>query len=92
MRTTLSLDDDVAVQLQDRARRSGSSFKKVVNDLLREGLGRGEKILLQPPRFKVEARACGFRGGVDVLKLNQLNDELEAEDFQRKLAAGLPRR
>jgi hypothetical protein len=37
------------------------------------------------PRFKVESRPSGFRRGVDVLRLNQLNDELESEHFHRKL-------
>ena len=36
------------------------------------------------PKFKVIPKACGFRSGVDMLRLNQLNDELEVEDFQRK--------
>jgi hypothetical protein len=39
------------------------------------------------PRFEVKAKACGFRSGVDVRRLNQVNDELEIEDFQRKLQA-----
>jgi len=37
------------------------------------------------PRFKVTPKACGFQSGVDVLRLNQLNDELEMEELQRKL-------
>jgi len=36
------------------------------------------------PKFKVIPKACGFRSGVNVLRLNQLNGELEVEDFQRK--------
>ena len=88
MRTTLTLDEDVAKQLQERARRSGESFKEVVNTTLRKGLRSGEKPASRLPRFEVTPRACGFRAGVDVLRLNQLNDELETEDFQRKLATG----
>jgi hypothetical protein len=36
-----------------------------------------------PPQapFEVRAKACGFLPGVDVLKLNQLADQLEADDF-----------
>lgn len=41
----------------------------------------------QWPRFEVKAKACGFQSGVDVRRLNQVNDELEMEDFQRKLRA-----
>jgi hypothetical protein len=90
MRTTLTLDDDLARQLQEQSRRSGASFKEVVNETLRKGLNRSEKPAGKLPRFEVKAKARGFRGGVDVLRLNQLNDELEMEDFQRKLAAETP--
>jgi hypothetical protein len=82
MRTTLTLDDDIAKTLQERARRSGESFKEVVNETLRRGLR--EKAASPLPRFEVKAKACGFHRGVDVLHLNQLNDELEIEDFLRK--------
>jgi len=86
MRTTLTLDDDVARELQELTRHSGESFKEVVNEVLRRGL-HGEKPTSQLPRFKVIPKACGFRSGVDFLHLNQLSDELEIENFQRKLAA-----
>ena len=87
MRTTLTLDEDVAKQLRERVKRSGDSFKAVVNTTLRKGLRGGEKPAAQPPRFEVKAKACGFRTGVDILRLSQLNDELEIEDFQRELTA-----
>jgi hypothetical protein len=38
MRTTLTLDDDVAVQLEDLRRKRDLTFKDVVNDALRRGL------------------------------------------------------
>lgn len=37
MRTTLTIDDDVAAQLE-QLRASGRSFKQLVNDALRAGL------------------------------------------------------
>lgn len=40
MRTTLSLDDDVAAQLEQLRARGDRSFKQLVNDALRLGLGR----------------------------------------------------
>jgi ribbon-helix-helix CopG family protein len=85
MRTTLTLDEDVARQLKEKARRSGESFKEVVNSALRQGLAQGKRPGAKLPRFEVKPKACGFRSGVDVLRLNQLNDELEMEDFERKL-------
>ncbi len=88
MRTTLTVDDDLAFQLKTDARRRGESFKAIVNDALRRGLLRAGKPQSPLPRFVVKPKACGFRSGVDVRKLNQLVDELETEDFQRKLSAG----
>ena len=91
MRTTLTLDDDLARQLREEARHSGKSFKEVVNTTLRSGLGRGDKPVDRGPPFRVRPKACGFRSGIDLLKLNQLHDELALEDFQEKLAEELTR-
>lgn len=38
MRTTLSLDDDVAAMLERLRKRQKASLKRVVNDALRQGL------------------------------------------------------
>ena len=40
MRTTLSLDDDVAALLKQVRKARDATFKQVVNDALREGLAR----------------------------------------------------
>jgi hypothetical protein len=40
MRTTLTLDDDVAALLKRARARRKESLKKIVNDALREALGR----------------------------------------------------
>lgn len=89
MRTTLTLEDDLARQLKEMARRTKRSFKEMVNETLQRGLRYSEKPPMELPRFKVEAKACGFRHGVDVIKLNQLVDELEVEDFNREVATSL---
>jgi len=38
MRTTLTLDDDLFMALNERARATGRSFKEVVNEVMRRGL------------------------------------------------------
>ncbi len=88
MRTTLTLDDDVARELEAEMRQSGRTLKQVVNAALRRGLRVGEKPLRAPPRFVVEPFSSAFQPGVDPSKLNQLVDELEVEGF----AARVPRR
>ncbi len=89
MRTTMTLDPDVAKALQDRMRRLGLTFRQVVNDALRAGVGGGPTGPRQPP-FKVRPRAAGFRPGLDPTRLNQLVDELALEDSVA--AAAKPRR
>ncbi len=91
MRTTLTLDPDLARQLKEISRRMDQSFKEVVNEAIRRGLRDQEKPQKSLPRFVVKAKACGFRAGIDLSKLNQLVDELEIEDFQRELG-GVDRR
>ena len=84
MRTTLTLDPDVATRLEREMRRSGLGMKAVVNQALRVGLGMTDKPVA-PGRFRVEPHDFGFRAGVDLDRLNQLADELEAEEAARKL-------
>jgi plasmid stability protein len=38
MRTTITLDDDLAIRLERRRAEHGTTFKDVVNDTLRAGL------------------------------------------------------
>jgi hypothetical protein len=52
MRTTLSLDDDVARLLNKEVRRSGDSFKQVVNRFLRLGLMASKQPVRKPFRVK----------------------------------------
>ena len=82
MRITLTIDDDLADALEQRAKRLGVSFEQVVNETLRRGLAAQEAE--DRPVFRVQPCRSGFRPGIDPLKLNQLNDELEVQDFLEK--------
>jgi len=85
MRTTLTIDSDVEQLLQREMRRTNRSMKAVVNDALRAGLGiRGKP--RRVPVFKVEPHAFGFKPGIDTDRLNQLVDEMEADEVARTLA------
>lgn len=80
VRTTLTLDDDLSGLLAKRARELGISFREVVNRTIRAGLGEAAK-----PRARAVPKTIphsfGFKPGIDLDKLNQLADELEAEAF-----------
>ena len=82
MRTTLTLDDDLAGRLKELARSTDRNFKDVVNDAIRKGLSLGQRPPADQERFVVRAKACGFRTGVDPTKLTQLYDDLEMEDLR----------
>ena len=79
MRTTLTLDDDVATKLKALAERQKASFKDTVNAVLRRGLSAPGGPQRRPKRFRVEPFKSAFRPGVDLARLNQLADELEVE-------------
>ena len=77
MRTTLTLDDDVASELKSLARRSGCTFRDVVNDALRRGLARQAA---SPPRepSKVEVRDLGRqRPGLNLDNIADLIEQAE---------------
>ena len=77
MRTTLTLDDDLAALLRQQAATRGISIKETVNQALRAGLARETTARdIQTPR--TIRHSFGFRPGVDLDRLNQLADDLEA--------------
>ena len=80
MRTTLTLDDDIAYSLREQARLLDKPFKQVVNDVLRRGLSPtiGEA---PRPEYRIIPNRSGLIPGLDPLKLNQFNDQIEAENF-----------
>ena len=88
MRTTLTIDDDLAGLLKQRARELGLPFKDVVNQTLRVGFGEHAKPRRQAAP-KTIPHAFGFRPGIDLDKLNQLVDELEAETYATEQRSGL---
>lgn len=75
MRTTLSLDDDVASLLRQEMRRSGHSLKGAVNHFLRLGL------LSTPERpqkaFVVTPRPLGLPPGLSYDSVADLLENLE---------------
>jgi predicted transcriptional regulator len=84
MRTTLTLDDDVATKLRQLAHRRRRPFKEVVNAVLRRGLAAPQRGDDGTRSFQVETFRSALRAGVDPMRLNQLADELDAERFVAK--------
>lgn len=77
MRTTLTLDDDLAAKLKSEVRRSGRSFRDTVNDALRRGLASRRPAAAGEP-FRVAARDLGdLRAGLSLDSVADLLDQVE---------------
>jgi hypothetical protein len=78
MRTTLTLDEDVARKLKAESRRLDRSFRDVVNEILRRGLANPRAKTSARPRFKVQARDLGnLRPGVSLDNIAELIELVE---------------
>ena len=92
MKTTLTLDDDVADYLKEQCRLQDKPFERVVNETLRRGMktsapsetvaDRGEDSKL--PSFRVTPNHSGFAPGVDPLSPKDILEEMYLEDYFRK--------
>ena len=76
MRTTLTLDDDVALLLQEAAHSRRTTVKQVVNSTLRAALA--------PPAaervpYREAVHHAELAPGLDLAGFNKLADELEDE-------------
>ncbi len=80
MRTTLSLDDDVASLLRQEMRRSGSSLKRAVNHFLRMGLMSSKEGQRKP--FVVIPKPLGLPPGLSYDSVSDLLEELEQNSLQ----------
>lgn len=78
MRTTLTLDEDVAAKLKAESRRLDRSFREVVNDTLRRGLATHRAASSRLARFKVTARDLGrLRPGLSLDNVSELIEHVE---------------
>jgi hypothetical protein len=80
MRTTVTLDPDVERLLRQAVRRTGKSFKEVLNRAVREALAPQSPVRSGEP-FRVKARPMRLRAGIDAAALNRLVDEVEIQRF-----------
>ena len=79
MRTTLTIDDNIARQLKAIGHRSGKSFKAVVNEALRAGI-ENNRIAAAARPYRLEPVAMGaVLGAFDLDKALRLADQLEDE-------------
>ncbi len=76
MRTTLTLDDDVARLVEEAVHREHRPMKQIVNDALRRALAL--RVARQEP-YHLTPHESAVRPGFDPSGFNGLADELEDE-------------
>jgi hypothetical protein len=74
MRTTLTLDPDVADLVEDAVHRMRTSTKQVINDALRRALSSPEQ---QREPYHLAVHEATLQPGLDLAGFNRLADELE---------------
>ena len=85
MRTTLTIEDDLAKALRKIAYKSDRPFKEVVNRILQRGLEAENSL---PPRrpYKVHPVSLGgLRPGINMNKALRLAEEMEDAEIAAKL-------
>lgn len=83
MRTTLTLDPDVARLLEEEAHRRRATFKEVVNDAIRKGLS--PRSPRRRTRYAAQVHSARLLPGLDPSGFNRLQDELQSEEDARRL-------
>ena len=83
MRTTVTLDPDLAQKLRSLARERGVSLKEALNSVLRRGFASGEAGSKRP--YRLASRRLGLRPGIDLEHALRLAGELEDVETIRKL-------
>jgi hypothetical protein len=76
VRTTLTIDDDIAVLVEQEQRRTGDSFKETVNRLLRHGLMNAKEKAVTKP-FEVTPIPMGLPPGLSYDCIPELLDKLD---------------
>lgn len=82
MRTTLSIDDDVAAQLDRLRRRRGGTFKETVNEALRQGLAQLERPAKPSRRFRTRSVSLGRPAVPDADNIADLLAVVEGDSFR----------
>jgi len=77
MRTTLTLDNDVAAKLKAESRRAGRPFREIVNETLRRGLA-SRRVTAQRQAFRIEVRDLGnLKPGLSLDNVGELVEQVE---------------
>jgi predicted transcriptional regulator len=83
MRTTVTLDPDLAIRLRELARQRRVSFRSAINGAIRAGLATEIEATRS---YREKSRELGVQPGIDLIKALRLAATLEDDATIQKLA------
>jgi len=87
VRTTLTIDPDVARSLEEEARRQGKTFKQMLNETLRKGLEPARARDRPTLRYRNRADEAPVQPGIEPTTLAQIAEEIDKEAVMRAIRA-----
>ena len=78
MRTTVYIDDDLAIAIEELRKREGMSFQSALNLVIRLGI----QAKSGPPdrkKYRTPTMAIGLKSGIDPTLFNALVDDFETD-------------
>jgi hypothetical protein len=83
MRTTVTLDDDLAIRLEQHRSRHGESFRQAVNEVIRAGLNQLENNAEAPRELRrTKPLALGRRLAGSIDDIGEVLAIAEGEDYR----------
>ena len=83
MRTTIDINDALLAEVRELSAREGRPYREVINRVIGLGLGAGEKVErgVGDRAVRIKPHPLEMKPGFAGQSLNQLYDQLEAEDL-----------
>jgi len=78
MRTTVTLDDDLALRLEQLRAESGQSFKEVINEVIRIGLERRGFVVTRQSEARRPLKTLSL--GPELVDVSNIGEVLEILD------------
>lgn len=78
MRTTINISDGILTELHERARQRRRPFREILEETIQRGLSATPPSSVQP--VNIQTHRVGIKPAYQGLSLNQLYDQIEAED------------
>lgn len=82
MRTTINISDGILSELHERAKQRKRPFREILEETIQRGLS------ASPPssdhKVRIQTHHLGIKPAYQGLSLNQLYDQIEAEDAGKR--------